>query len=198
LVKENIENLKDAVEARNNIMEEIQQELKQMNILVELSDNKEVLRIPEGALAFETNKSRIPPSEKVQKTVYEIGRVLYERITYDNRNERYLDTIFVEGHTDSRRSYRQGGNWRLSTDRAISIWRYWLEALPGSMELENLKNHSGELLFSVSGYAETRRLIEDENSDTDYKKNRRIDIRITVKEPTIGMLENTIKPASDI
>jgi flagellar motor protein MotB len=198
LVKENIENLKESVEARNLIMDEIKQELEEKNILVELSDNKEVLRIPEDALAFETNRSRIPSSQKVQETVYEIGKILYERITIDNRHEKYLDTIFIEGHTDSRRSNRKGGNWRLSTDRAISIWRYWLEVLPETMKIEELKNHSDENLFSVSGYAETRRLIDVESSDSDYKKNRRIDIRITVKKPTIGMLEKTIKPVSGI
>jgi flagellar motor protein MotB len=198
LVKENIENLKEAVEARNLIMDEIKQELEEKNIRVELSDNKEVLRISEDALAFETNRSRIPSSQKIQQTVYEIGKILYERITADNRHEQYLDTIFIEGHTDSRRSNKKGGNWRLSTDRAISIWRYWLEVLPETMKFEELRNHSAEKLFSVSGYAETRRLIEVESTDSDYKKNRRIDIRITIKKPTVGILENAINPVSDI
>lgn len=194
LVKQNIESLKDAVEARNDIMVEIQQELKEKNILVELSDNKEVLHIPEDALSFEVNKSRIPPSPKVEETVYEIGKILYERITFENRNEKYLDTIFVEGHTDSKPTNRKGGNWRLSTDRAISIWRFWLDRLPEDMRLEALKNHSSERLFSVSGYSATRRLVEVEEGDSDYRKNRRIDIRITVKAPTISILESTIQP----
>ncbi len=192
LVQQNIEQLKNAVEARNKIMIEIQDELRAKYILVELSDNKEVLHIPEEALTFASNKSNIP--EAYQNNVLEIGKVLYERIAFENRNEKYLDTIFVEGHTDSQRSYKEGGNWRLSTDRAISIWRYWLDNLPENMVLEKLRNHSSEKLFSVSGYSKTRPLVEKELTASDRKKNRRIDIRITVKEPTITVLENVISP----
>ena len=193
LVQQNIEELKDAVETRNKIMLEIQDELRAQDILVELSDNKEVLHIPEEALTFASNKSNIPKS--YQDNVFQIGKILYERITFENRNEMHLDTIFVEGHTDSQRSYKEGGNWRLSTDRAISIWRYWLDNLPEDKVLEDLNNHSDEKLFSVSGYSKTRQLVE-EYTVSDRKKNRRIDIRITVKEPTIEILENVISPLS--
>lgn len=196
LVQDNIDGLKEAVEARNRIMTEIKGELAEKGILVELSDNKEVLHIPEEALTFVSNKSQI--QDQYQSNVYEIGKVLYERITFANRNTKYLDTIFVEGHTDAQRSYKQGGNWRLSTDRAISIWRYWMENLPENMLLEDLDNHNAQKLFSVSGYSKTRRLVEDELTASDREKNRRIDIRITVKEPTITVLQKVIDPASGI
>jgi len=195
-VQDNIDDLKDAVEARNKIMNEIADDLKEKGILVELSDNNEVLRIPEGALTFVSNKSQI--QEEYQDNVYQIGKSLYERITLDDRNKKYLDTIFVEGHTDAQRSYKQGGNWRLSTDRAISIWRYWMENLPQDMQLEALDNHNSQKLFSVSGYSKTRRLVEDELTALDREKNRRIDIRITVKEPTITSLQNVIAPVGDM
>lgn len=194
LVEKNIEQLKDSVEARNKIMIEIQSELRSKNIFVDLSDNKEVLHISEKALAFDSNQSYIP--KQYQETVYQIGKILYEKVTFENRNEKYLDTIFVEGHTDSQRSYKKGGNWRLSTDRAISIWRYWLDSLPEDRLLDKLSNHNDEKLFSVSGYSKTRRLVENEKTALDREKNRRIDIRITVKEPTIKVLESVISPVS--
>lgn len=196
-VDKSIEKIMEAEEVRRTILHEIKKDLEERNILVEVSDNESVLRIPEDLLAFETDQYRIPPSEKIQETVFEIGRVIYERITYEER-WKYLDTIFVEGHTDSRRSYRQMGNWGLSAYRAISIWNYWLDNLPDDMRLEQLNNHNNERLFSVSGYAETRPLVENQFTEEDYIKNRRIDIRFTVKKPTKEDFENAIRPVSEI
>ena len=38
--------------------------------------------------------------------------------------------------------------------------------------------------------------MENEKTGLDREKNRRIDIRITVKEPTIKVLESVISPVS--
>lgn len=196
-VDQSITNIEEAEKVRRKILREIQEELKERNILVEVTDNESVLRIPKDLLAFETDQSRIPPSKEIRETVYEIGRVVYERIVYEERWQ-YLDTVFIEGHTDSRRSYRQGGNWRLSVDRAISVWKYWLDNLPVEMRLEDLDNHNEEKLFSVSGYAETRPAVKDQATEADYIRNRRIDIRFTVKKPTQEDFKRAISPVDDI
>jgi hypothetical protein len=52
-----------------------------------------------------------------------------------------------------------------------------------------LKNANGKNLFSVSGYAATRRYQEIEETPEQRAKNRRIDIRFTIKRPTILELE---------
>ena len=196
-VDKNVDKIMEAEEVRRTIIREIQTELEKRNILVEVSDNESVLRIPEDLLAFETDQYQIPDSKKIQETVHELGRVIYERITFEERWE-YLDTIFIEGHTDSRPSHRTMGNWGLSAYRAISIWDYWLENLPEQMGLDSLKNHTGEKLFSVSGYAETRPVIADQVNEQDYIKNRRIDIRFTVKKPTKEDFERAKAPVSNI
>ncbi len=196
-VDQSISSILEAEEIRRSILREIQEELKQKNILVEVSDNESVLRVPEDQLAFETDQFRIPPDDSVQATVAEIGKVLYERIAHEER-WKYLDTIFVEGHTDSRRSNREMGNWGLSAYRAISIWNYWLEQLPEDKRLENMLNHKGEKLFSVSGYAATRPIVELQRTEADYIQNRRIDIRITVKKPTKEELRSAINPISEL
>ena len=196
-VNQSISNIFEAEEIRRSILREIQEELKQKNILVEVSDNESVLRVPEDQLAFETDQFRIPPEKSIQVTVAEIGKILYERIAKDER-WRFLDTIFIEGHTDSRTSNREMGNWGLSAYRAISIWDFWLEMLPDDYRLENILNHNGEKLFSVSGYAATRPVVELQKSESDYIKNRRIDIRITVKKPTREELRSAINPISDL
>lgn len=192
-VDRNIASIIEAEEARGAILREIQDELEKRNILVEISDNESVLRIPDDLLAFETDRYRIPPSQKIRDIVHEIGRVIYERITHEERWQ-YLDTIFVEGHTDSRRSYREMGNWGLSAYRAISIWNYWLENLPGDMRLENLVNQENEKLFSVSGYAETRPAVEKQLTEADWVKNRRIDIRFTIRKPDKEDFRKVIRP----
>lgn len=187
-----IEKIYKAEQVRRSVLREIQEELKQQNILVEVSDNESVLRIPEKLLSFESDKHRIPLSKAVQDTVYQIGKVIYERIIFEDRWQ-YLDTVFVEGHTDTRRSYREMGNWGLSAYRAISVWNYWEDNLPEEMRLENLVNHSGEKLFSVSGYAATRPATEQQTTEEEFRKNRRIDIRFTVKKPSKEDFERASK-----
>ena len=107
-----------------------------------------------------------------------------------------LDTVFIEGHTDNN-FYKNPilrGNWGLSAMRAISVWQFWAEdPNQASNGLNAMKNHIGEALFSVSGYGDTRPRNEAKNcekyDDICHSKNRRIDIRITVKKPSIKELE---------
>lgn len=187
----------EAERVRGTILREIQEELKQKNILVEISDNESVLRIPDDLLAFETDRYRIPPSQRIQEVVYEIGKTIYERIVYEKRWQ-YLDTIFVEGHTDSRPSYKRMGNWGLSSYRAISVWNYWIENLPEEMRLEDLVNHQNEKLFSVSGYAETRPAVKRQLTESDYIKNRRIDIRFTIRKPNREDFKSAVKAVEEM
>lgn len=179
-----------AEQVRRDILEEIQETLKIKNIEVEISDNHTVLRIPDSTLTFATNRHSIPLDEAMRTTVLEIGLVLYEAISKEERWH-YLDTIFVEGHTDRRPSYRDAmGNWGLSTYRAISVWNYWNENLPESKRLNERKNHNGAPLFSVSGYGETRPVQVVQETETDWQKNRRIDIRFTVRQPALEEFKN--------
>ena len=117
--------------------------------------------------------------------VAEIGEVLLELMTRSDRY-RYFDTIFVEGHTDSQPAKTlEMGNWGLSAKRAISVWQFWTQRNPASEDLQRLTNVRGQPLFSVSGYAATRRLVEHDDSEEDQQLNRRIDLRFTVRQPTI-------------
>lgn len=190
-----IQELKKAEQARKDILTEVKQNLALEQIKVIIADNDTVIRIPEETLSFESGKEAIPEEPHMQHAVKIIGEVLHDAIV---RNERfkYLDTVFVEGHTDSDAIwYRGKKNWGLSADRAITVWRVWLEDLNLSPSLGDLENAFGQKLFSVSGYAATRRAQENEASDAEKAENRRIDIRFTVKKPTISELES-IKPIS--
>ncbi|MCU8020062.1 MULTISPECIES: OmpA/MotB family protein [unclassified Shewanella] len=180
-----IQELQRAEEARRNILVDIKEDLAKQNIIVEIVENDTVLRIPESTLSFKSAKDTLPEDEKTQTEVAAIGDALHKAITKEER-WKYLDTVFVEGHTDSVNIwYRGKGNWGLSTDRAVSIWKLWQEKNSLLPKLNELKNFNGQLLFSVSGYADTRRVDLVEKSEDQRARNRRIDIRFTVKKPKI-------------
>lgn len=189
-----IEELKKAEQARQDIIREVKDELAKQNIKVVIADNETVIRIPEETLSFKSGQDLIP--ENMIESVKNIGVILHTAII-KNERFKYLDTVFIEGHTDSIPikfgKYKEKGNWGLSADRSITIWNLWRENSDVTPSFDDLLNHSEENLFSVSGYAATRRIELIEKTREQRAKNRRIDIRFTVKMPSIEDLES-IKP----
>ena len=55
-----------------------------------------------------------------------------------------------------------------------------------------MTNASNQKIFSVSGYAASRRLELDDNTPEKKAASRRIDIRFTVKKPRLSRLEEII------
>lgn len=191
-VTKSIDELRKATEVRECILNEMRAELESRGIKVLIADNRTVIRIPSDTLTFDSNSDAI----KDRETAKIIGYVLKNAIIREKRWE-YLETVFVEGHTDSRAtSDYHGGNWGLSAQRAISLWKLWTDD-PELKELNELRNttESRERLFSVSGYADTRRVKEEEKTESDYTENRRIDIRFTTKQPAIEEWERTKEKA---
>ncbi|CUS49191.1 MAG: OmpA family protein [Idiomarinaceae bacterium HL-53] len=184
-----IEELKLAEAARSAILRDIKEELAEKGIIVNIVENDTVLRIPESTLSFESGQDTLPDDDRTIFEVRAIGDALHRAIT-TNERWRYLDTVFVEGHTDSMGIwYRGKGNWGLSADRAVSIWKLWQEEISVEPKLNELRNYNGQLLFSVSGYADTRRINLVEETEEERARNRRIDIRFTVKKPEIAEYE---------
>lgn len=198
-IEQDITELRNAEQARRDILHEIRDELAKYDIEIMIADNDSVLRIPETTLAFNSNSVDIPHSPKVRKSISVIGHVLhtaiYRPFNVDENSKRrfdYLDTVFIEGHTDSLPTKRKRGNWGLSVDRAISLWKYWETGLSVTPAFGELTNAFGDKLFSVSGYAATRRANEIEQTKDDRRANRRIDIRFTVKRPSISQLQDIV------
>jgi len=177
-----VEQLKKAETIRQQILDEAVEKLRERGIKVEVSENHTVLRIPNELLGFDTGAYEIQP--RYQQTALEIGEVINQVISKDDRIN-YLDTIFIEGHTDNRPfpGFMGKGNWGLSTFRAISLWQFWSNEIPEADRLNRLSNQDGEPLFSVSGYAETRPVSKQQDGEDDYRLNRRIDIRFTIRRP---------------
>lgn len=189
-IVESLSNLSRTEKVRIEIITEIVEKLKARGISVEISDNYTVVRIPEEELSFATARWDIPLIYSI-KTKW-IGNAIHDAITNQDRLD-YIDTIFIEGHTDSVPLDRDMGNWGLSTYRAISVWNFWGEQDGPSKMLSQLRNHEDRPVFSVSGYGDTRRVIVNDNSDSARRKNRRIDIRFTMKSIGKGDLEQIIK-----
>lgn len=200
-IQKDIDELKNAERARYEILQEVKQQLAHQNIAVDIVDNDTVLRIPETTLTFAPNSYDLPDNTKLREAVAAIGLALHRAVLQpfslaegNVKRFEYLDTIFIEGHTDSRPTNRIKGNWGLSTFRSISLWEFWEDSLNASPAFGDMENSKGQKLFSVSGYASSRRLQLDEETADQRRVNRRIDIRFTVKRPTIADLEEIVRP----
>lgn len=189
-IVEGVVRLSEIEKIRIEMLDEIRAKLNDRGIIVEVSDNNSVLRIPEDTLAFETAKWDVPDLSK--NSLSTIGAIVHDAITKDDRLT-FIDTIFVEGHTDSVPLQRDMGNWGLSTYRAISVWDFWKSDPGASNQLYTLKNHEDRPAFSVSGYGETRRVIPNDILEKDRRQNRRIDLRFTMKSVDKADLSDLLK-----
>lgn len=189
---EQIGTLQKAEVVRKEILEEIQTELQQQGIEVLITENNSVISVPSEKLGFAASSFEI--DKAFEPVALAIGSVISERVREDDRME-YLDTVFVEGHTDNMAfdGLEGTGNWGLSTFRAISLWSLWEDKLPASHKLSALENLDKQLLFSVSGYAETRPVSAIQKNDAEREVNRRIDIRFTIVRPDAEDLINISK-----
>lgn len=187
-VDDAIKEVMKAEEVRRELIEEIRESLEELNIFVIVSEDSSVIHMNEQVLSFDSDNAEIPKEEELQTRLTLIGGVLHDAIVKEKRTE-YLDTIFVEGHTDpcpSRKYSYMNGNWTLSSERAINVWLHWENTLGQGYKLSHLTNYQDELLFSTSGYAATRPTEGKEgicgiSTDDELRPNRRIDLRFTLK-----------------
>lgn len=191
--------VKAAEDARDGLIDDIVRELEEDGIRV-IINGVGVVTIPESSLKFRSGSANIPQDPATKTVVNRIGEVLFVRLHDDPRAD-FLDTIFVEGHTDctTYRGLKFDDNWDLSTTRSNNIWRYWSTMVfePEPFSMAALENKNGKPLFSVSGYGETRPLpntrpdgICDGRLKDLLAQNRRIDLRFTVIRPSLDEYED--------
>jgi flagellar motor protein MotB len=178
-------------EMRREMLEEVKLKLDAHNVRVEISDNHSVLRIPDTQLHFASGSYQIPSDKHA--SLHLIGEVLEDALRRAGRLQ-FIETIFIEGHTDSQpMTYAEMGNWGLSAYRAVAVWKFWTET-PGNLKVFlRLRNRQGKPLFSVSGYADTRRLITPDIDAETRQQNRRIDLRFTMRAPVTGDLMDLLE-----
>ncbi len=188
-VRKNIEQLQEALQAREIMLNEVKEILKTKGLYVDVEDDSII--VPMTTLDFASGSFKISEG-KNEQAAEALGTALRDVLCKDDR-WKYLETIFVEGHTDSVSAdnrYRMG-NWELSALRAISLWKFWTEerAEEFGQALKDMGHrvvHEGiekrAALFSVSGYADTRRREMEDVTDEQRRRNRRINIRFVTKQ----------------
>ena len=199
-ISSSLEGVSQREHALAHMLGAIQKDLKERGIEVVLAENGTVLRIPEQQLQFALGKYEIPFAHTGPACT--IGGALLQALS-KAENRTLLDTVFIEGHTDSVPNSREMGNWGLSTYRAISLWNFWTDK-PGELSaLKTLRTLpadpkiAAKPLISVSGYADTRSthgLLDGQTLNNDRPEDRRIDIRFTLvsseKQSLEGLREN--------
>lgn len=163
---------------RAELLRYMQEELEREGIKVSIDEQHGILRISEGVL-FDVGLADVKPQGQV--VIKKLGSVLEVALNSEQFKGR-VETIFIEGHTDNV-PISNGifpSNWELSTKRAINTWLTMSGANPN---LTTLKNDKDEIIFSVSGYADTRPIV-DNSTEEGRRANRRIDIRFSMTPPT--------------
>ena len=168
---------------------------------IQISVESGVITLPEDLL-FDLGSSELKSTaiNRLGETSKKLGAVLKcfvanQRLGLScpqNPLGHEVDTIFIEGHTDNRPMNRDGGNTKLSLDRAISV----SNALMYASGLSEYRNNQGHPIFSYSAYADKRPLIKSNPADG---RNRRVDLRIvltyrpTISETPVEQVSNALK-----
>lgn len=95
----------------------------------------------------------------------------YEQATRDclyNPEKATIETVFIEGHTDSKpMNHLLYNNWHLGLDRARAVYQ-----VLGGDGLSDYKNERGQPIFGFSSYGDER--LKDRTND---QPNRRVELR---------------------
>lgn len=163
---------------RAELLRFMQKELEREGIKVVVDEQHGILRISEGVL-FDVGAADVKPQGQI--VIRKLSSVLGTALESEQFKGR-VETIFIEGHTDNVPIVTDifPSNWELSTKRAINTWLTMSNANP---KLTTLLNDKSEIIFSVSGYADTRPIAEN-STEEGRRDNRRIDIRFSMTPPT--------------
>lgn len=119
-------------------------------------------------ILFDSASTKIKPRGK--KVLRSVANAIVE--TIDNQKlSRYLNTILVEGHTDS----IPYDNWTLSTNRAVSVVKYMIKANP-KLSQEKYAQYLG-----ATGYSKYRPIAKGNTPGT-RAQNRRISFQIILDD----------------
>ena len=164
--------------SRAELLRLLRHELETEGIKVTVDEQHGILRISEGVL-FDVGRADVKPQGLV--VIQKLGNILAATLESEHFKGR-VETIFIEGHTDNVpiENAEFPSNWELSVKRAINTWQTMSGANP---KLTALLNNKGEVIFSVSGYAETRPVRSNDTLEG-RQENRRIDIRFSMSPPS--------------
>lgn len=197
--EEEIKRLTGAAQERAALLKRLKDDLRAAGIEVVIDERQGVLRLGE-AILFPSGRAELQGrgSDTVAKLATVLSNVLpcytassatealpaCDGLGRDGR----VDALLIEGHTDDVPISGTGGfkdNWDLSTARARAIY---LALIERSAPLREIKNDKQQQIISLSGYADSRP-AEENTSDLNRTKNRRIDLRFLMVPPEDALIE---------
>ncbi len=203
ILSNEIKKIEQNIEYRGELLQDLQEELLGQDINVEIDKENGNMRL-KSDLLFGSGSADISVEGKRQ--IGEIAKLLMVKMI-EPKYQMAIDTIFIEGHTDTvpirvSRGFRaQWSNKELSAQRAINTYSEMLIATDN--KINALKNKKEKHLLSYSGYASTRQLCnENELKQVDMpasnelklcrSKNRRIEFYFTVNTPDVKKMKEHI------
>lgn len=187
-----LDTIKGAADPRASVTEVIGQAFKAAKLDVRVDPASGVISLPSDTLfALGSSSLSTAAMQAIRDARERLAGVLpcyvaSERAhvtgTQCHRNQggHEIDTIFLEGHTDSVANAKPGGNLGLSFDRARAIQQILLgEGSP----LIPFRNSAEQPIFSYSAYGADRLLP---GMDGTAAQHRRVDLRIVLKYQSIN------------
>lgn len=192
---------------RTNIIQTVQKELeKKHDINVNVDITHGVLRLDQNSITFDSGSAELDAKNlkklaTIKKTLegilpcfsINLHNKYPECKALNNTKHAYLESIFIEGHTDNtnfvndKNGYK---NWQLSVNRAIKSYMVLVDSSP---VLSEMKNENNEAVFSVSGYGSERPLADHKHKIPTFDAaNRRIDLRFIMTPPSLTQIEKEL------
>ncbi len=192
--------VQDREAARAGLLARLATKLQEGGIKFSLDQRSGVLRLSDS-VPFATGRSDL--TDETRRTLLVLGRVLGDVLPcYSAASTRHdcqaddapiLETVLVEGHTDSQpyptltALQSEQENDRLSTERALTVFTELRLLRPS---LDSLHNPTGQPLLGISGYGQRRPLPPSGGTeDAELTRNRRIDIRFVLASRTSDELK---------
>ena len=190
--------LSAADDRRSLILREIRNIMADVGIDVEIVEEQGIVRLPNDLL-FDTGRSTIDDDGRAFLAVGQMARALARILPCYTRGPRsqatracnpsaaFVETVFVEGHTDDspvRGEIEPGidSNLRLSARRASNIFQRMLQLDPELLAFSSVQE---EPVLNVAAYGETRPI----KGNRERSRNRRIDLRFLMYTPRSETLD---------
>ena len=187
-----LDTVKGAADPRASVTEVIGQALKDAKLDVRVDPASGVISLPSDTLfALGSSSLSVTATQAIREARERLAVVLPCYVASErthvtgtqcahNRGWHEIDTIFLEGHTDSVANTKPGGNLGLSFDRARSIQ---LVLTGEGSPMAPFRNSAEQPIFSYSAYGADRLLP---GIDGTAAQNRRVDLRIVLKYQSIN------------
>ena len=186
-VSTEIASVSAAAAVKEELLTELQEKLEEAGLKVSVDVDNGVLRLNEDAINFASDRSELVGSAatNVARLADVLALTLPRYLPGGSDREAYLETMFIEGHTD--RSGTPQRNWTLSTERSVNTFWSLISAEP---PLGRLTNRQKQPVLSAAGYADSRPIPGVDSSE--YHRQRRIDLRFVMDTDNAGRLRGVL------